>query len=211
MYQDLENKMDDDTTELDTVVDEKMLLPKWFALQTLSNQESKVKAAIQVAIKEYALEDVILEILLPTEKVVEIKNGKKYTRTRKFYPGYVFIRMRMYDPEGKILHGPLSIVKNINGVVRFVGDREPVELKQSEIDDILTKVEAIGGKPVPKITHEVGETVKISDGPFLNLTGTIEDIDTERGCLRVNVSMFGRLTPVDLEFWQVERFTGEEN
>ncbi|MDR1413594.1 MAG: transcription termination/antitermination protein NusG [Puniceicoccales bacterium] len=203
--------MDDDTSELDDAVDERMLLPRWFALQTLSNQEGKVKAAIQVAIKEHVLEDVILEILVPTEKVVEVKNGKKYVRTRKFYPGYVFIKMHTHDSDGKPLSGTLSIVKNINGVVRFVGNRDPVELKQSEINDILAKVEAIAGKAVPKVAHEIGEIVKINDGPFLNLTGTIEDIDTDRGCLRVNVSMFGRLTPVDLEFWQVERFAGEEN
>ncbi|MDR1595878.1 MAG: transcription termination/antitermination protein NusG [Puniceicoccales bacterium] len=203
--------MDDEELESDVAFDESMLLPKWFALQTLSNQESKVKTTIQVAIKEHALEDVILDILVPTEKVVEVKNGKKITHVRKFYPGYVFIKMRTRGDDGKPLHEAMSIVRNTNGVVRFVGDRKPVELKQSEIDDILKKVEAVIGKVVPKVAYGVGEIVKISDGPFLNLTGAIEEIDTDQGRLRVNVTMFGRSTPVDLEFWQVERFVGEKS
>jgi transcriptional antiterminator NusG len=197
--------MDDEILESDRVVDERMLAPRWFALQILSNQESKVKAAIQVLIREHSLENIIHEVLVPTEKVVEVKNGKKYSRVRKFYPGYAFIKMRMYDDNGEFLQESISLIRNITGVVRFVGDREPVELKQSEIDDILQKVEAVSGKVLPKITYDVGEMVKINDGPFLNLTGTVEDIDTEQGRLRVNVSMFGRSTPVDLEFWQVVR------
>ncbi|MDR2776870.1 MAG: transcription termination/antitermination protein NusG [Puniceicoccales bacterium] len=204
--------MDDETLEeLETVFDEKMLLPKWFVLQTLSNQESKVKDAIHILEKEHNFEDIIQEVLVPTEKVTEIKNGKKYSRVRKFYPGYVFIKMKMYDPNGKFLEEPFSLVKNVPGVVRFVGDRNPVALKQDEIDNILAKVEAASGQSIPKVAYDLGEIVKINDGPFLNLTGTIEGIDTEEGRLRVNVSMFGRSTPVDLEFWQVRRCADGEN
>ncbi|MDR2779391.1 MAG: transcription termination/antitermination protein NusG [Puniceicoccales bacterium] len=203
--------MDDETLELETVFDEKMLLPKWFVIQTLSNQESKVKSAIHTLEKEHDFGDIIQEILVPMEKVVEIKNGKKYSHVRKFYPGYVFIKMKMYDTDGKFLEKPFSLIRNVTGVVRFVGDRNPVELKQNEIDDILAKIEAVSGKSVPKVAYDIGETVKISDGPFLNLTGTVEEIDTEQGRLRVNVSMFGRSTPVDLEFWQVRRCVDGEN
>jgi transcriptional antiterminator NusG len=204
--------MDDETLEgLETAFDEKMLLPKWFVLQTLSNQESKVKDSIHILEKEHNFGNIIQEVLVPTERVVEVRNGKKYSRVRKFYPGYVFIKMRMYDADGKFLEGPCSLVKNIPGVVRFVGDRNPVELKQNEIDDKLAKVEAVRGQSVPKITYGLGETIKINDGPFLNLTGTIEDIDTKEGRLRVNVSMFGRSTPVILEFWQVKRCIDGEN
>ncbi|MDR2432272.1 MAG: transcription termination/antitermination protein NusG [Puniceicoccales bacterium] len=204
--------MDDETLEgLETVFDEKMLLPKWFVLQTLSNQESKVKDAIHVLEKKHNFEGVIEEVLVPTEKIMEVKNGKKYSRVRKFYPGYVFIKMKMYDTDGKFLEEPFSLVKNVPGVVRFIGDRNPVALKQDEIDNILAKVEAVSGQSIPKVTYDLGETVKINDGPFLNLTGTIEGIDTEEGRLRVNVSMFGRSTPVDLEFWQVRRCVDGEN
>ncbi|MDR0595105.1 MAG: transcription termination/antitermination protein NusG [Puniceicoccales bacterium] len=178
---------------------------KWFTLQTLSNQEYKVKVSIETIIKENGLENVISEILIPSEVVSEIKNGKKYTRTRKFYPGYVFIHMKMYDREGEILQTPWQLVRNANGVVRFVGNNNPVALKESEIGEIIAKMQAVEGKSVPKFSFDIGETVKINDGPFLNLTGEIEAIDTETGRLRVQVSMFGRLTPVDLEFWQVKK------
>ncbi|MDR0715641.1 MAG: transcription termination/antitermination protein NusG [Puniceicoccales bacterium] len=178
---------------------------KWFTLQTLSNQEYKVKASIETIIRENGLENVISEILIPSEVVSEIKNGKKYTRTRKFYPGYVFIHMKMYDRDGEILQTPWQLVRNANGVVRFVGNNNPVALKESEIGEIIAKMQAVEGKSVPKFSFDIGETVKINDGPFLNLTGEIEAIDTEAGRLRVQVSMFGRLTPVDLEFWQVKK------
>ncbi len=175
----------------------------WFVLQTLSNQELKVQSAINNLVKDGKLGNVIEQVLVPTEKVTEVKNGKKYTRVRKFYPGYVFVKMRSSDDDELVRS--FLVIRSINGVVRFVGDREPVELKQSEIDDILMKVNASSGKVVPKVAYEIGDVVKINDGPFLNLTGAIEAIDTEQGRLRVNVSMFGRSTPVDLEFWQVKR------
>jgi transcriptional antiterminator NusG len=179
--------------------------PKWFALQTLSNQEYKVKANIETIVRENSLEDIILEILVPSENVSEVRNGKKYSRVRKFYPGYVFVRMKMYDGAGEILQNAWQLIKNVNGVVRFVGNNNPVALKESEINDIMAKMKALDGKSVPKISYDTGEVVKINDGPFLNLTGEIEAIDSEAGRLRVQVSMFGRLTPVDLEFWQVKR------
>jgi transcriptional antiterminator NusG len=203
--------MDDEDGKLSVAVEQNMLTYGWFALQTLSNQESKVKVAIEVAIREQDLSDVIGEVLVPSERVVEVKNGRRFVRTRKFYPGYVFIKMRMYGEDGEVLHEVISKIRNISNVVRFVGDREPVELKQSEIDDILAKVQSASGKSVAKVTHEVGEMVKISDGPFLNSTGTVESIDMDQGRLCVNVSIFGRSMPVDLEFWQVKRFVDGEN
>jgi transcriptional antiterminator NusG len=185
--------------------------PKWFTLQTLSNQEYKVRSSIETVVRENGLQDIVSEILIPSEAVSEVKNGKKHTRMRKFYPGYVFIHMRMYDKNGEILQTPWQLVKNANGVVRFVGNNNPVALKESEINDIMEKMRSIEGKSVPKVSFGVGETVKINDGPFLNLTGEVEAIDSEAGKLRVQVSMFGRLTPVDLEFWQVKRVESGDN
>ncbi|MDR1255935.1 MAG: transcription termination/antitermination protein NusG [Puniceicoccales bacterium] len=184
---------------------------KWFALQTLSNQEYKVKTSIETIIRENNLGDLISEILIPSETVSEIKNGKKHTRTRKFYPGYVFIHMKMCDKNGEILQTPWQLIRNANGVVRFVGNNNPVALKENEISDIMAKMQAMEGKSVPKFSYNIGEIVKINDGPFLNLTGEVEAIDTETGRLRVQVSMFGRLTPVDLEFWQVKRVEAGDN
>jgi transcriptional antiterminator NusG len=185
--------------------------PRWFTLQTLSNQEYKVRASVETVVKENGLDGVVSEILIPSEAVSEIRNGKKHTRMRKFYPGYVFIHMKMYDKNGEILQTPWQLIRNANGVVRFVGNNNPVALRDSEISDIMEKMHAAEGKSVPKVSFEIGETVKIDDGPFLNLTGEIEAIDSEAGRLRVQVSMFGRLTPVDLEFWQVKRAESGDN
>ncbi len=192
------------TQETVLVMNEELSDPQWFTLQTLSNQEYKVKAGIETIKKEHGLDDIILEILVPSEEIAEIKNGKKYKRVRKFYPGYVFIHMRMYDKNGEILQTPWQLVRNANGVVRFVGNNNPIPLQPDEIGGILDRIHASEGKSVPKVAYEIGDTVRINDGPFLNLTGQIEAIDSEAGKLRVQVSMFGRLTPVDLEFWQVK-------
>lgn len=202
---------DDDTDSSDVVFDKDLLLPKWFAIQTLSNQELKVKSAIEILVRDQHLESVIDQVLVPSEKVTEVKNGKRNTRVRKFYPGYVFIRLRAYNDDGSFASDLFSKIRSVNGAVRFVGDGEPVELKQSEIDDILLKVNSAVGKVVQKTIYEIGDVVKINDGPFLNLTGSVEALDTDQGRLRVNVSMFGRSTPVDLEFWQVKRYVDGED
>jgi transcriptional antiterminator NusG len=113
--------------------------------------------------------------------------------------------MKLYDENGHVLNKPWYFVKEVSGVIGFVGGDRPVPLRQAEIDDIRASVEAASGKEVPKVSYEVGEEVKINDGPFFNLTGRIDEIDPDRGKLKVSVSIFGRFTPVELEYWQVER------
>ncbi len=166
-----------------------------------------MKTYIEKFKKVEELDDFIFEVLLPTETVSEVKSGKKSTKVRKLYPGYVFIQMRLYDENGKVINKPWYFVKETTGVIGFVGGDHPAPLRQSEIDDIKTRVEAASGKEVPKVVYTVGEEVKINDGPFLNLTGRIDEVDPERGKLKVSVSIFGRFTPVELEYWQVERAT----
>jgi len=178
---------------------------EWFALHTLSGQENKVKAYIEKFKKQEELDDYIFEVLLPTETVSEVKNGKKKTIIRKLYPGYVFINMRLYDEERKVINRPWYFVKEVNGVIGFVGGEKPSALRQKEIDEIRARIEAASGKEVPKISYAVGEEVKVTDGAFANLTGRIDEIDPERGKLKVSVSIFGRFTPVELEYWQVQR------
>ena len=180
---------------------------QWFALHTLSGQENKVKIYIEKFKKQEELDDYIFEVLLPTEIVSEVKNGKKKTLVRKLYPGYVFIHMRLYDEDRKVINRPWYFVKEVAGVIGFVGGDKPSALRQSEIDEIRARIEAASGKEVPKVAYEVGETVKITDGAFANLTGRIDEIDPERGKLKISVSIFGRFTPVELEYWQVERIT----
>ncbi len=180
---------------------------QWFALHTLSGQENKVKAYIQKFKKVEELDDHVFEVLLPTEVVSEVKNGKKTTKVRKLYPGYVFIQMRLYDDDRKVINKPWYFVKEVAGVIGFVGGDHPAALKQADVDEIFARIEAANGKEVPKVQYAVGEEVKITDGAFTNLTGRIDEIDPDRGKLKISVSIFGRFTPVELEYWQVQRIT----
>ena len=180
---------------------------QWFALHTLSGQEGKVRTYIEKFKKAEELDDAIFEIMLPTEVVSEVKAGKKSTKVRKLYPGYVFIQMRLYGEDGKVINRPWYFVKEVAGVIGFVGGDHPAPLRQSEIDEIKARIEAANGKEVPKVQYTVGEDVKINDGPFANLNGRIDEIDPDRGKLKISVSIFGRFTPVELEYWQVQRVT----
>lgn len=178
---------------------------QWFALHTLSGQENKVKNYIEKFKKAEELDDYIAEVLLPTEVVSEVKNGKKSTKVRKLYPGYVFINMCLYDADKKVIIKPFYFVKDAAGVIGFVGGDHPAPLRQTEIDDIKSRVQAASGKEIPKVSFEVGEELKITDGAFANLTGRVDEVDPTRGKLKISVSIFGRFTPVELEYWQVQR------
>jgi transcriptional antiterminator NusG len=180
---------------------------QWFALHTLSNKEGRVKQYIERYKTIEELDDYVFEVLLPTEVVSEVKQGKKKSQERKLMPGYVFIHMKLYDENGKILNKPWYFVKETTGVISFVGGEKPSPLKESEIADIRARMEAASGKETPKVQYEIAEEVKITDGPFLNLNGRIDEIDPDKGKLKVSVSIFGRFTPVELEYWQVERIT----
>ena len=180
---------------------------QWFALHTLSGQEGKVKSYIEKFKKPEELEDYVFEVLLPTEVVSEVKAGKKSTKVRKLYPGYVFIQMRLFGEDKKLINKPWYFVKETSGVIGFVGGDNPAALRQTEIDEIKARIEAASGKEVQKVSYELGEEVKITDGAFANLTGRIDEIDPARGKLKISVSIFGRFTPVELEYWQVQRMT----
>jgi len=180
---------------------------QWFALHTLSGQENKVKNYIERFKAAEEMADDIFEVLLPTEVVSEVKNGKKSSKVRKLYPGYVFIQMKLFDEDNKLINKPWYFVKEVAGVIGFVGGEHPAALRQVEIDEIRARIEAANGKEVPKVQYAVGEEVKINDGPFANLNGRIDEIDPDRGKLKISVSIFGRFTPVELEYWQVQRAT----
>lgn len=183
---------------------------EWFVVQTLSNKEPAAKRYIDRYIAENELEDCVFEVLVPTETVSEVKQGKKSQRQRKLYPGYIFVHCRLYDEDQKVIQKVWYYINGADGVIGFAGGKNPAPLKKDEIDRILTQVAEAEGKEVPKVQYEVGEEVKITDGPFLNLTGAIEEIDPDAGKLKVSVSIFGRFTPVVLEYWQVERVTDED-
>ena len=186
---------------------EEIIDTKWYVVQTLSNKEQAVKRYLERYLVKEEMDVYIKEVLMPTETITEVKNGKKTQKVRKFYPGYIFLHMRLYDDDEQILQNPWYFVNGVDGVIGFVGGYNPMPLKETEINRILSQVQEADGKETPKVTYEIGEEVKITDGPFLNLNGNIDEIDPDRGKLKVSVSIFGRFTPVELEYWQVERLS----
>ncbi len=178
---------------------------QWFVVHTLTGQESKVRDGIlkRVAIDEMA--DYIGEVIIPTEKVSEVKRGVRTTTTRKFFPGYVLVHIALYDENRQLIEKTWHFIKETTGVIGFVGGERPVPLPEEEVKVVLNQVEEKKEKVAPKVTYEVGETIKITDGPFVNLSGTVDEIDPERGRLKVSVAIFDRLVSVELEYWQVER------
>jgi transcriptional antiterminator NusG len=139
------------------------------------------------------------------EKVVEIKGGKKTVTNRKLYPGYVFINMVLLDDNHKLIDKPWYFIQSIEGVIGFIGGDRPTPADPAEVEAIKQQIAESEDREKPKVNFEIGETVKINDGPFLNFNGVVEEIDNDRGKLKVTVSIFGRNTPVELEFWQVEK------
>jgi len=178
---------------------------QWFVLHTLSGQELRVKENIERRAKLEEMGDLVGDVLVPTEKVSEVKRGKKTTTTRKIYPGYVLINIRLYDDKKQLIEKSWYFIQNTTGIIGFVGGERPAPLRREEVNSILNQIEEKQEKVAPKVAFKVGETVKINDGPFLNFNGTIDEIDPERGKLKVSVSIFGRSAPVELEYWQVER------
>ena len=178
---------------------------QWFVIHTLSGQEAKVKENIERRIKQEEMAELLDEVLIPTEKVSEVKQGKRTTTTRKFYPGYVLVHMYLYDEAKSLVDKTWYFTQQTPGIIGFIGGEKPVPLRQEEVDVLLHQMEDKKEKVKPKIMFDPGETVKITDGPFMNFTGVIEEVDPERGRMKVSVAIFGRSAPVELEYWQVER------
>jgi len=145
------------------------------------------------------------EILLPMEKVVEVRGGTKKVSQRKLYPGYIFIQMKLYDEEKRLLPTPWDFVRNTLGIIGFLGGERPIATPTEEIEAIKTQITEAEESEKPRVNFEIGEVVKINDGPFQNYTGAVEEIDAEAGKLKVTIDIFGRSTPVELEYWQVEK------
>ena len=171
---------------------------KWYGVHTYSGFENKVRLSLVERIKNLQLEDLFGEVLIPSETVVELKKGEKRTSSRKFFPGYILVNMELNDETW-------HVVKETSKVTGFVGGNNPVAIPEEEINKITRRIEEGAEKPRPKVLFEVGETVRVTDGPFLNFSGVVEDVKPDKGKLRVMVSIFGRATPVELEFMQVEK------
>jgi transcriptional antiterminator NusG len=171
---------------------------KWYGVHTYSGFENKVKLSLLERIKNHGLDESFGEVLIPSETVMELKKGEKKTSSRKFFPGYILVNMELNDETW-------HVVKETSKVTGFVGGNNPVAIPEEEINKITRRMEEGAEKPRPKVLFEVGETVRVIDGPFLNFSGVVEDVKPDKAKLRVMVSIFGRATPVELEFMQVEK------
>jgi transcriptional antiterminator NusG len=171
---------------------------QWFVIHTQTGYEEKVKTSLENKIKG-AEDDAISQVLMPTEKVSEVKSGKKRVFQRKFFPGYILVEMEMNEKTW-------YLIKNIPGVSGFIGSgSKPIPLSEGEIKNILAQTKEKQEKPTPKIIFETGESVRVTEGPFVNFNGTIDEVNPDKGKIKVMVPIFGRTTPVELEYWQVER------
>lgn len=178
---------------------------QWFVIHTLAGQELKVRDSIEKRLKSEEMGDYIKEVLVPMEKVVEVRGGKKTVTTRKLYPGYVFVDMVLFDDSNRLVEKPWYFIRDTQGIIGFVGGERPSPTSDEEMKVIKDQISDSEDREKPKVSFEAGETVKINDGPFLNFSGVIEEIDPDRGKLKVTVNIFGRNTPVELEYWQVEK------
>lgn len=178
-------------------------LKKWYVVRSVNGQENKVKDYIEKEISYQGLEDFVEQILVPTEKVVQIRNGKKINKERVYFPGYIMVQANLV---GEVPH----IIKGINGVVGFLGETkggDPVPLRQSEVNRMLGKVDELSVKTDNNVAipFTLGETIKVIDGPFNGFNGTVEKINEEKRKLEVMVKIFGRKTPLELSYMQVEK------
>jgi transcriptional antiterminator NusG len=171
---------------------------QWYVVHTYSGYEEKVKLTIEGKVANSPIADKIERILIPSEKIIEHKGGKKKEKDRKFYPGYILVQMELDDESW-------HVIRSTPRVTGFIGGERPVPVPQDEIDQILQQVERGAAPSQIKAQYEMGDQVRINDGPFSNFTGSVEEVDAEHGRLRVMVSIFSRQTPVDLNFFQVEK------
>jgi transcriptional antiterminator NusG len=175
------------------------MMKNWYVVHTQTGAEEKVKTTLENRISQEGLQDLISKVIIPTEQISEVRSGKKKISQRKFFPGYLLLEMELNEKT-------FLFVKTAPGVTGFIGlGKKPMPLPQSEVDNILKRTEDTHVKPSPKMVFEKGEQVRVTEGPFLNFNGTIEEVHPEKGKIKVSVSIFGRSTPVELEYWQVEK------
>ena len=171
---------------------------RWYVIHVYSGFEKKVADSIREQARQSGMEDLFDQVLVPTEEVVELRRGQKVSSERKFFPGYVLIKMDLNDETW-------HLVRNTPKVTGFLGNRRPAPITEKEAERILQQVQEGVERPKPSVIFEVGEQVRVADGPFTSFNGMVEEVDEERARLKVAVSIFGRSTPVELEYSQVEK------
>jgi len=179
---------------------------QWFVIHVRSGMEMRVRDSLVRRMVSEEMGDYVYEILLPMERVSEVKKGRKTESNRKFFPGYVLANMHLLDENNKLIDRTWYFVRETDGVLNFAGGKDhPIPMRQHEVDGLLSQLREREEGVVPKIAFSPGDQVRVADGPFESQMGTVEEIDPERGVLRVSVNIFGRSTPVELEYWQVEK------
>lgn len=176
------------------------LKKKWYVLQAFSGFESRVAQSIKEHVKLNKMDDFFGEIMIPSEEVIEIRGGQRRKSEYKFFPGYVLIHMIMTD-------STWHLIRNVPRVLGFIGGKsdKPSPISDKEVEIIINRLRQIGDKPRPKTLFEPGEMIRVKDGPFADFNGVVEEVDYEKSRLKVSVSIFGRATPVELDFRQVEK------
>lgn len=179
---------------------------QWYVVHVLSNQEQRVRNRILRQVEAEEMGDKVFEVLMPTEVVSDVRAGKKTERKKKFYPGYILINMHLLTEDDQLVEDTWYFIKEMDGVIGFAGTKvRPIPMRQREVDAMLLQIKEREESVRPSVAFEVGDEVLVTDGPFQSQTGFVEEIDPERGKVRVSVTIFGRSTPVELEFWQVEQ------
>ncbi len=174
-------------------------MKNWYVVHTQTGLEARVRTVLMSSAASHGLKDDITKVVIPTEQISEVRSGKKRVSERRYFPGYILVEMDLNDRT-------YSFVKTIPGVTGFLGaGKKPIPLPPGEVDNILKRTEETKLKPSPKTIFDKGEQIRVKEGPFLNFNGTIDDIHPEKGKLKVSISIFGRSTPVELEYWQVEK------
>ena len=174
-------------------------MKNWYVVHTQTGLEEKAKAALENRISAGNMQEMITKVIIPTEQISEIRSGKKRISQRKFFPGYLLVEMELTEQT-------YVLIKTTPGVTGFIGPgRKPMPLPEKEVESILKRTQDTQAKPSPKVVFESGEQVRVIEGPFVNFNGTIDEVHPEKGKIKVGVSIFGRATPVELEYWQVEK------
>jgi len=184
-------------------------MKQWYFIHTYSGHENKVLESLNARIRDMELGEQITEVLLPKETVVEMRGNKRIESSRMFYPGYVLVEIECNE-QGRIPDNVFHAIKSTPKVTGFLGGKQPTPLTQAEVDQIVHNIEIATEKPKPKFSYAIDEVVRIKSGPFASFTGKVEEVNEEKATLKVTVTIFGRATPVELSFLDVEKVTFAE-
>ncbi len=177
---------------------------KWYVIHAYSGYENRVKLTLEERIRQYGLEEMFEEVVVPTEQVVEMVKGKRRTSQRKFFPGYVLIKMEMTEETWHLVKGTAKVTGFVGGGERVAATRS---ISESEANSLLDRIAEGEMRPQPKVLFDLGENVTVLEGPFANFTGTVDEINLEKGKVRVLVSIFGRPTPIEIDLGQIEKIS----